>query len=662
MAMLAFEINKRQPLAEGRSFGATGPYEQLDGTAHFGVDPAHPDNRDIADIALAPRDPGGLVRFAADVTILTPREPERGNRRLLLDIPNRGNRLAMRFLNCAPPAIPGASIDPGDGFLMRQGYTVAWCGWQHDVPDVAGLMRVSVPEAQAADGRPVRGPLMVSFRPNAASQVQLLSDRAHRPYPAVDLDDAHAVLLEREADDAAPTTVPRDQWSFARLEAGKPVPDPRHIYLAAGFASGKLYHVVYTTSGAPVIGLGFLATRDFASFLRHEVARPENPCADQIRHAYAFGASQSGAYLRQFLYLGLNQDERERPVFDGYLIHIAGGGRGADFNQRFGQPSNTLRPRMRETPPFTDVPQIDPVTGQRGGLLDRLGTHRGQPRIFLTNSSNEYWRGDASLIHTDIEGSQDIEPSAQVRIYHYAGTQHGSATWPLTDSNPLDGSRAQCPMNTVDYRPLLRAALVRLDRWVSAEELPPPSRYPRLSDGTAVLPESTADVFSGIPGMRFPTHLPRAARNDFGPEANRGIVTALPPLPGKPYPCFVPAIDRDGNDVVGIRLPDLTVPLATHTGWNLRHPQIGASGQLLNLIGATVAFASTKKEREARGDPRPSIAERYPSRDVYLEQVRQAAQQLAEDGYLLPEDLELLVDQAAERFDVFARPSAGATS
>jgi len=350
MAMLAFEINKRQSLAEGRSFGATGTYEQIDGTAHFGVDPTHPDNRGIADIALAPRDPTGLVRFGADVTILTPREPERGNRRLLLDVPNRGNRLAMRFLNCAPPAVPGKPIDPGDGFLMRQGYTVAWCGWQHDVPDVPGLMRASVPEAQAAEGGPVRGPLMVSFRPNAAGQVQLLSDRAHRPYPAADLDDAHAVLLEREVDDAPPMTVPREQWSFARLEGGEPVPDPRHIYLTAGFVPGRLYHVVYRTSGAPVIGLGFLATRDFASFLRHELAQPDNPCAGQIRHAYAFGASQSGAYLRQFLYLGLNQDERERPVFDGYLIHIAGGGRGADFNQRFGQPSNTLRPRMREPP------------------------------------------------------------------------------------------------------------------------------------------------------------------------------------------------------------------------------------------------------------------------------------------------------------------------
>jgi len=400
MAVLAFEISKRQSLAEGRAFGKTGPYEQIDGIAHFVVDPAHPDNRGITDIALAPRDTAGLVRFSADVTIMAPREPVRGNGRLLIDIPNRGNRLAMRLVNNAAPAVPGATIDPGDGFLMRHGYTVAWCGWQHDVPDIPGLMRTNVPEARTTEGGPVSGPIMVSFLPNVASQVQLLSDRAHRPYPTSDVLDPHAVLLQREADDAPPVTIPREQWSFARLEAGRPVPDPTHVYLAAGFVPGKLYHVIYTTTGAPVIGLGFLATRDFASFLRHEPAQRDNPCAGQLQHAYAFGASQSGAFLRQYLWLGLHQDERERPVFDGYLIHIAGGGRGADFNMRFGQPSNTLHPRLRETSPFTDLPQTDPVTGQTRGLLDRIGAHAQRPKIFLTNSSNEYWRGDASLIHS----------------------------------------------------------------------------------------------------------------------------------------------------------------------------------------------------------------------------------------------------------------------
>jgi Alpha/beta hydrolase domain len=321
---------------------------------------------------------------------------------------------------------------------------------------------------------------------------------------------------------------------------------------------------------------------------------------------------------------------------------------------RFGQPSNTLRPRLRETPPFTDLPQTDPVTGQTSGLLDKMGSQAARPKILMTNSSNEYWRGDASLIHIAMDGSRDLEPSPDVRIYHYAGTQHSSATWPMTNANPLDGTRTLLPMNTVDYRPLLRAAVVNLDRWVSEGAAPPPNQYPRLSDGTAVTRESTAGFFGGIPGMRFPDRLPHAARNDFGPDTERGIVTTLPPARGQPFVAFVPIIDRDGNEAAGIRLPDLTVPLGTHTGWNPRHEQIGSPGLLTNLIGATLPFADTKETREAVGDPRPSIAERYPSRGAYLEQVKRQAQQLVEHGYLLAEDLELVTGLAAARFDVFA--------
>lgn len=372
-----------------------------------------------------------------------------------------------------------------------------------------------------------------------------------------------------------------------------------------------------------------------------------------MHYAHAFGASQSGRYLRQFLYLGLNEDEQERLVFDGVLAHIAGGKRGGDFNQRFGQPSSSARPSMSDLFPFTDTVQTDSETGQADSLLRRLTARDKVPKLFLTNSSAEYWRGDGSLIHTNVDGTQDVTPSEAVRIYHYAGTQHTPGILPLTDTNPLDGSRGQQPFNSVDYTLLLRASLVRLDRWVSAQETPPPSRYPRLLDGTAVRPEQTATRFSDIPGLQFPTYLSHINRLDFGPETASGIATTLPPSEGKAYPFFVSAVDQDGNELGGIRLPDIRVPLATYMGWNLRHAEMGASDQLMSLMGATVPFPATREERESCGDPRLSIEERYAAKEIYLQEVQQAAQVLVEEGYLLAADLDLVASLASQRYDLF---------
>jgi hypothetical protein len=654
MAVVALEIKTRQALAGGQEFGSAGRYLQLDGTVHFAVDPAHPLNRCIADIDLAPRDGDGLVHFSADIRILTPEDPLRGHHRLLFDVPNRGNRLALATFNRVPrPINPGAPTDAGDGFLMRHGYTVVWCGWQHDVPAIEGLMRIRVPEARRG-GAPVSGRVLVSFQPSTPSQVQLLSDRGHHPYPSSNLNDPDATLLVRDSDDALPRVVPRQEWSFARLDAGRVVPDPDHVYLAAGFVPGKVYHVIYTTTGAPVIGLGLLVARDTVAFLRHGTANDGNPCAADIRQAFAFGASQSGRYLRQFLYLGLNEDEQERMVFDGVLVHIAGGKRGGDFNQRFGQPSASLHPTMSNAFPFNDTTSTDPLTGRSDGLLERLATRRRVPKIFFTNSSTEYWRGDASLIHTDAEGRGDVSLGTSVRLYHFAGTQHSAGTLPLTDTNPVDGARGQQALNSVDYNPLLRAALVRMDEWVSGEKDPPPSRYPRLADGTAVAPEQTRSVFTAIPAVGFPAHPPQVIRLDFGPGAVNGVATTLPPVEGKPYPHLVPAVDRDGNEVSGIRLPDVTTPLATYTGWNLRHPQMGAPDSLISLMGSTIPFPATPEERARSSDPRPSIAERYSSRSRYLEQVRQEAQRLIDEGYLLAEDLELVIGKATRRYELLA--------
>ncbi|MDP6549819.1 MAG: alpha/beta hydrolase domain-containing protein [Dehalococcoidia bacterium] len=648
MAVTALEIKSRQPYADGESFGDAGPCELVDAEVRFAVDPDHPANELITDLKLAPRDAGGKVSFSADFRMIRPVDPQKRNRRVFLEVLNRGRQRALRYINDAPENLD-AGLRPGGGFLMRQGYTLAWCGWQHDVPDSPGRLHIRVPGAVTSAG-PISGKIAVSFQPNAASPTQLLSDRGQRNNPAADLDEPGAVLTVRNHEYAPIQVLPRDQWSFARIEDGRVVPDAGYVYLASGFVPGKVYRVIYSTPAAPVVGLGMVATRDIAAFLRYGAEQEGNPCAGGIERAYAFGASQSGRFLRHMLYLGLNEDESGRVALDGIIAHIAGGRRG-EFNLRFGQPSNVLEHSVGSMFPFSDVEQTDPETGHTGGLLDRLTASGKAPKVFFTNTAAEYWGGHAALIHTDVTGSHDIAHSESVRIYHFAGTHHSSGRFPLGDVDPATGARGWHAFNAVDLTPLLRSAVFRLDRWVSHGEAPPPSRHPRLDDGTAVLPENTAAAFRGLPGVDFPAHPRYLCRLDFGLE--QGVATRLPAAVGKPYPNLVSAVDRDGNELAGIRLPDLTVPLATHTGWNTRHPDVGGTGQTIPMIGSTMPFPPNREAREASGDSRLSIDERYASRDSYLEQVRDAARKLAGERYLLEEDVETVVQHAAERYDSF---------
>jgi hypothetical protein len=656
MAVTKLLITSRRPFAQEKAFGNVGPYEQLDGTAYFAVDPQHPANHLITDLKLAPRDASGRVHFSADWRLLRPVEPERGNHRLLFDILNRGRGPVLRNLNSAPDVAPNEPLDPGNGFLMRHGYTVAWCGWQHDVPEAPGLMRIRAPEAVTPEG-PISGKIVVTFVPDAASSVQYLADRIHRAYPTHNLDDPEAVLTEQEHEDAPERIIPRNQWSFARLESGRVTPDASHVYMASGFVPGKVYQVIYTTTGAPVVGCGLLATRDLGSFLKHGAAGEGNPCAGDLEYAYSFGVSQSGRFLRHFLYLGLNRDEQDRLVFDGLIPHV-GGGKHGEFNHRFAQPSSQASRSPNNLFPYSDVAQTDPQTGRTAGVLSRLSAQGTLPKVMHTYTSSEYWGGHGALVHIDITGKRDLEVPESVRIYHFGGAQHPMGVFPPQDKDARQGVRGQQPFNWTDYRPLLRAALVNLDHWVTRGEAAPPSRYPRLADGTAVPPERLAETFRAIPGANFPEPLRRFNRLDFGPE--EGIASTVPPKGGAPYPCLVAAVDQDGNEVCGIRLPYQTVPLATLTGWNLRHPDIGGAGQILStggasggtLVGSTIPFPATREAREATRDPRRSIAERYASKDDYLERVRQATQALIEERYVLAEDFEEIINQAAQHYDL----------
>jgi hypothetical protein len=663
MAVTRVLITFRRPFAQEKAFGHVGPYEQLDGIVYFAVDPNHPANQFITDLKLAPRDANGRVHFSADWRLLRPMEPQRGNHRLLFDILNRGRGPVLRNINSAADVAPNEPLDPGNGFLMRQGYSVAWCGWQHDVPEAPGLMRIRAPEAVSPEG-PISGKIVVTFVPDAPTSMQYLADRIHRAYPTHKLDDPDAMLTEQDHEDAPERIVPRDQWCFARTENDHVVPDASHVYMAAGFVPGKVYQVIYTTVGAPVAGCGLLATRDLGSFLKYGTAAEGNPCAGDIEYAYSFGVSQSGRFLRHFLYLGLNQDEQDRMVFDGLIPHV-GGGKHGEFNHRFAQPSSQASRSPNNLFPYSDVAQTDPETGRTAGLLARLTAQGKAPKVMHTYTSSEYWGGHGALVHVDITGSRDLEVPESVRIYHFGGCQHPMGVFPLQDKDARQGVRGQQPFNWTDYRPLLRAALVNLDRWVTSGETAPPSRYPRLDDGTAVPPERVADTFKSIPGVSFPKPLRHFARFDFGPQ--EGIATTVPPIVGAPYPCLVPAVDQDGNEVCGVLLPYQTVPLATLTGWNTRHPDIGGAGQTLStggatggtLVGATIPFPVTREASEAAGDPRRSIAERYTSREDYLERVKKATEALILARYLLAEDLEEILAQAAQHYDLLCgRPQA----
>ena len=656
MAITELEITKRSSFALGESFGDVGPYELLEGTAYYAVDPLHPRNQGITDLDLAPQNTGGKVEFTADFAMLQPVNPDRGNRRILFDVVNRGRKTALT-LNSVPTATdPTAPLEAGNGYLMRRGYTVVWAGWQADVPPTPGLIGLHVPEAVGPEG-PLTGKIMCQFQCDQATQVFLLADRQHLANPAADSEEAKATLTVRDLPNSPATPVDRGQWSFVRVEDEDLEPQHSHIYMPSGFEPGRIYQLVYTTTGSRIVGLGFAAMRDAVSFLKYAQPTAGNPCAGSIDYAYAMGRSQSGRFLRQYIHTGINEDEEDRMALDGILPHVAGGMRG-EFNLRFGQPSKDVCYIIPEMFPFTDTPQTDPVTGAQGSLLDALEQRGNIPKIMFTNTSAEYWRGDAALIHTDLETLTDAPESLHARRYHFAGCQHGSGDFPPLEVRPSDGLKGQLPFNSVDYAPLSRAILENLDRWVTTGEEPPASRHPSLNDGTAVESHTLLERFAQLPGVKVPSETTRAIRLDYGPEAHLGRTTTLPAEEGEEFPALVADLDESFNERGGIRLPDLSVPVATYTGWNLRDESIGNPNLFIGITGGlagwTLPLPLTREERESTGDPRASIEERYASREDYLEQVTRAAMDLVGEGHLLEEDVEEVVELAGRKYDHFA--------
>jgi hypothetical protein len=480
----------------------------------------------------------------------------------------------------------------------------------------------------------VRGDLMLSKpMPEIPLGHLIQNNIGGSEYPVSAPDDERNVLTIRDSRNAPRQLIPRAQWQFAQTVDGKLVPSDRFIHLEGGFQPGKIYEYVYVASDPVVAGGSFAAFRDFASYAKHD----PNTLTPAER-VYGEGISQNGRFLRDFLYQGFNTDEEGRMALDGVLAHVAGAGRG-NFNYRFAQPSRDAQPTSSvfypvDIFPFTDEPETDPTTGWKTGLLDRAVADKTVPKIFFSNTSYEYWGRAAALISITADGKQDATISSNVRIYHLTGLQHFSGPWPPAKGK--DDGASQQPQSPLPVRYFWRAMITNMDAWVRSSTEPPPSSYPHIADGTLTPLDKWA--FPKLPGVNLPHEANGAVHLDFGPEWKHGIATIQPPGVGAPFPVLVPQVDADGNEKDGVRLPEITIPLATVTGWNLRDPSIWAQTERVAFEGSWIAFPKTVEERKKTGDPRLSIAERYSGEEDYLSRYGRAVDELIRQHWILPED------------------------
>jgi hypothetical protein len=676
------EITKSEPAFGGQSFGDIGAYERLTGQLTGELDPADPANSGIQDINLAPRNERGMVEYVTNIELLKPADMARGNRILFFEVNNRGNKLAPASFNTGVAggvAERNALSSSGDGWLMRAGYTMVWFGWEMDVRP--GMGRIGMPPivAHNHDGSAITGtvrseiitPLPTTSVPISLSQqIQNYPVDSYDSYPTANLDNSAPfadgflptlTVRAREQDPREP--IPNSAWSFGTCDQGATAsPDEKHLCYRDGFKPGRLYELIYRAKDPTVGGLGFAAARDLGAFLRNseqDDAGAVNPVYRPDNLAIIEGSSQSGRMIRSLLALGFNRDETGRRVFDGAFPHIGGGL--MPLNVRFGQPVRAWGEQTDHLYPAYDFPftyarQTDPLTQRTEGLFDRCDASDTCPKLFHVATALEMWEARQSLGLTDPLGRTDVADPPNVRTYIMASTQHGAAPLPLAAHAPFGNCQQQPNPNPQVWT--MRALMTAFAAWVRDGIEPPPSAKPSIADGTLVPPDRVR--FPEIPA-NFYGEVDRPAVSplriydtlhvlDFGPlyrpEDSSGVITREPPQVGSgSYGILEMQVDADGNDLAGIRSVFLQTPIGTYTGWNLGRKDRFENG-MCNLQGSFIPFAATKAERIATGDPRLSLEERYPSKDVYLAAFKKAADDLVAKRFLLPDDADALVKSA----------------
>ena len=621
MTVSNISIIKSAPYAGGQRFGKIGSYTEVDLTVNFEIGPDDYAHQVIADLPLC-KESDQIVRFSSDAKILI---PENGNNKLVLDVPNRGRNLILKMLNNSPEVSSSSSgWEPGNAFLLENGYTLTWCGWQHDVPDTPGLLTIKGPQP-FQNGSPISGKITMTIQTNELTRYHLLSERGHSPLPAKNVGESAAILTVQENEDADPTVIDREAWNFGKEQANKFVPDPNYVFLETGFEPGKIYRVTYTSVNTIANGIGLLATRDWVSFLRNGAKGIECSTLDTV---YGFGHSQSGRFLRHLIYLGLNLDAQNKKVFDGIIAHAAGARRG-EFNQRFAQPSSAIKQSKSNLPPFSAT---TPDSLNHESLLDAQYERGGVPKLFLINTASEYWWAHASLSHTTPDGQNDLEPDPICRMYFYSGTQHSSGKFPLTTKDLGNGVESETYFNFIDYRPALRALFIQLVNWVEKDVNPSDNKVPRIDNGTLVPYHALRDTYKSSKVIPDPVHIKQISQMEFSDLEDD--IQNVPKFFGDPLPVLVPSVNDSFNEYSGITLPEVAAPLGIHLGWNLRHARIGGSGQIIGTIGSSIVPAESLQPKED-----------------YLKLIETEFERLLKEGFALEFDREYIINEASIHYD-----------
>ncbi len=636
-------VAKTEPYMNGVVFGTAGAYVRITGKAYGEIDPSDSLNNMIQDIRLAPRNTAGRVEYISDFIILKPADMTKSNGLLFLSLPNRGNVL------------------PADTVMLGRGYVFFWCAWQGDVLAGANRLIMKVPYA-AEKGEEITGILRTEYQVTSAVNTLTLGSgfftgQTHYSYESVNTDNTGLTLTKRILESDPRIPIPNNEWAFSDCTRARfpGLPTATKISLKDGFDPNYIYELIYVAKNPLVLGLGFAAVRDLTSFLRSELkdeAGFPNPLAGEgaasnpVKCVIVQGISQCSNFLRTFLFLGFNKDEKGAKVFDGVNAHL--GTRRNSLNIRFGHPGggglqheDHLFPG--NDPPFTWNNEHDPISGITGGILEKCKADGESPKIMQTLSSSEYWQLRASLTHTDSYGKMDIKTPENVRIYLFSGTQHT----PTESADQISGFQ----QNLNSYYPYLRALLVALEKWVMEGKEPPGSSYPTIAGKTLVAPDKESIGWPEIPGVTFNGMVNELPLLDYGPQYDSrnvtGILTQEPPaaISGQVYKTLVPRVDEDGNEIAGIRGINIRVPLGTYTGWSLRREGYG-KGDLSSLNGMFIPFNDTRKDRSDAGDPRRSLKERYGSHEKYYQAVKKAADELVAEGFLLPEDARIEVEKA----------------